>query len=134
MKPDDKVMAGGYTGGRCAAWRPVSFATCNCHFKFLPNVLGLLSKPLGNFIRKVQGSSITVPRMFDGHELKSRVGAVGLFLVLVCAAIAAVAAFQAGPAPVLGSGGPGPGSTACHARRVPWSSGLRGPSGESATP
>jgi hypothetical protein len=52
VKPDDKVMAGGYTGGRCAAWRPVSFATCNCHFKFLPNVLGLLSKPLGNFIRE----------------------------------------------------------------------------------
>ncbi len=62
----------------------------------------LPTPPLGNFIRKVQGSSITVPRMFDGHDLKSRVRVVGLFLVLVCAAIAAVAAFQAGPAPVLG--------------------------------
>ena len=40
--------------------------------------------------------------MFDGHDLKSRVRVVGLFLVLVCAAIAAVAALQVGPAPVLG--------------------------------
>jgi hypothetical protein len=67
----------------------------------------LRTPPLGNFIRKVQGSSITVPRMFDGHDLKSRVRVVGLFLVLVCAAIAAVAALAGGAGTGFGVSGGG---------------------------